>query len=199
MVRMLKRLPGLLLIGLSLILLGCVTIPKVTSPSGVDISVSAMSISQLKRNYGIDVSGDLNPFIPRSGVLTRQRNDFVVLKIDIAANRKAEVSLDDAVARDASGTVVAKLYTWSQFQGMLKQEYTAGRDYQQVYNRAHNAYLYSLQTEISPGRTSELVVLVGKHPLPKSVEVLVQMTVASGQPRYFKFLATPISKNTGMF
>lgn len=193
------RLILLPLLALSLTLFGCVTVPKITSPSGVDISVSAMPMSELKSYYGIGVSGDLNPFIPRSGVLTQQRYDYIVLKIEIAANRNAEVALDYAVARDAAGSTVARLYTWSQFRDLLKQEFTAGRDYQQVYDKARNAYLYNAQTKVSPGRTSDIVVLVGKHPLPDTVEVLAQLTIGSGQPRTFRFKATPISKNKGIF
>lgn len=175
-------------------LAGCASIPKVTSPTGVDVLVSQMSLPQIRSFYGIGVSGDLNPFLPpgSAGLLHKQKMDFIVLKISVASARDAVVTLDSAVARDAHGNDVADLYTFDQFQSMLQANYQSGPTYQQVYGKARNAYLNPFEESVRPGRTSSVVVLVGKHPLPLPVTVDVHITVGVSDQRSFTVHVTSL-------
>jgi len=181
------------LVGVLVALAGCATVPKVTSPTGVDVSVSQMSPSTIRSYYGIGVSGDLNPFIPAGGMLHKQKQDFIVLRISVASLRDADVTLDRATARDAQGNDVADLYTWRQFEALLKHDYFQGRDYQQVYSRARNAYMNPFDVSVRPGRSTYVVVLVGKHPLPFPVSVKVDVTVGLNDLRTFTLAVTGVS------
>ena len=173
-------------------LAACSTIPKVTDPSGVDISVTQLSSSQIHSYYGINVSGDLNPFVPPGGFLSRQSLDYIVLRITVAAARPAEITLERATAVDAAGAQVAKLYTWPEFQSLLERSYSSGRDYQQVYGRARNAYMETFDQTIKPGRYSYEVVLVGKHPMPLPVKISVDIVEATSGARTFNLDVTKL-------
>ncbi len=172
-----------------LILAGCATVPKVTDPSGVDISVKAMNLYSVRTYYGTNATGDYNPFIPFGGLITRQDKDYVVLRIHIAAARDAVVSVNRILAEDASGARVAEWYTWPRFKRYIESWQYGGRQQQQLVDRAMRAYLPSNTVKVGPGTRNYVVVLIGNRPMPSPVTVVANISVDGGAPRIFRFEA----------
>ncbi|HUX11625.1 MAG TPA: hypothetical protein VMW87_01280, partial [Spirochaetia bacterium] len=129
-----------LLAAAMVLLAGCASIPKVSDPSGVEISVTRMSDSQVRTRFGTGAAGDLNPFVPFGGLLTPQTADYVVLDVTIRAARKANLTFYRASAVDNTGKVVGDLYRWEQFKKLIKDWADPGKDYNQLYDRAMRVY-----------------------------------------------------------
>lgn len=182
-----------------LALAGCSTIPKISSPSGVDVSVVPLTTVQVRTYYGTNAQGDPNPFIPPGGLLTRQTQDYVVVRIEIAAAKEAEITVGGMTAEDAAGKVVAEAFSWEQFKANLQSWYQPGRDSQIRYNRARNAYLPGKVMQLKPGRWDYIVVLVGKHPMPHPVAVKIAVAVNAAQPKTYEFEANPVGTGGVLF
>jgi hypothetical protein len=137
--------------------------------------------------YGQGGSFEPDPYLPSGQVLTSSNNPFVVLRIEIASIRKAFVSLDDAEAKDSSGTVVARLSSKPDFLDLLRRQSTDEQLLNQLGIKVERTYFPDGGVRIDPGSRSFAVVLVGKTQLPMPLTVTAQLSVDAGTPRVFQF------------
>jgi len=173
---------------LALALSSCSTIPKVTDPSGVDVSVTQMTPGEISASYGFDTgdTGDnINPYLARTGYLTRQTLDFIVLQLKITAAVPAKVYLYRWSARGPSGNEVAALYSRDALRTQIDAWNQPGRGLQQANDTIRRSYLPSTTIEIGPGRRTYVLVFAGKHPMPLPATVVVDLSVNSGKGRSF--------------
>jgi hypothetical protein len=170
-----------------LVLAGCSTLPKVSDPSGVDVSVAGLTDQKVMIYYGQGGPDDLDPYIPANPLLSGSHDALVVLRIELASIRKGFVTLDDARATDASGTVVARLYSKRDFLDLLGRQSTDEQVLTQLNVKVERTYFPDGGVEIGPGSRRYAVVLVGKSPLPTPLTVTAQISVDKGAPRDFQF------------
>ena len=139
--------------------------------------------------YGQGTDGDPNPYIPQSGLLSgllaSQKVDFVVLRMDIASLGPRHIAVTDAAAKDASGTVLARFYSEQDFLSMLKSYALDEQGFDSLKLRVEQSYMPDGGAQVKAGKRSYAVVLVGRHPLPKSLSVEADVDVEPGEPRVF--------------
>jgi hypothetical protein len=152
----------------------------------VDVAVTGLTDQKVQIYYGQGGDFEPDPYIP-SGQLLTTTYPFLVLRIELASLRKAFVTLDDAEAKDSSGTVVARLYRKPEFMGMLARQSTDEQLLNQLGVKVERTYFPDGGARIDPGNRSFAVVLVGKTQLPTPVTVTAQLTVDAGTPRVFQF------------
>ncbi|HTP59731.1 MAG TPA: hypothetical protein VMM82_12495, partial [Spirochaetia bacterium] len=97
-----------LLLILPFILAECQSVPKVQDPSGVSVSVVALTDDQVMMYYGQGAPFEPDPYIAPGGIFS-SRVTYVVLRVEIDSRRNAFVMLNDAAAKDATGSVVARV------------------------------------------------------------------------------------------
>jgi hypothetical protein len=181
-----KSTLGALCCVFAVVLAGCSTLPKVQDPSGVDVSVTALTDQKVQIYYGQGGPFEPDPYLP-SGQLLTSSDPFIVLRIELASLRKAFVSLDGAEAKDSSGTVVARLSRVPDFMDLLRRQSTDEQLLNQLTIKVQRTYFPDKGVQIDPGNRSFAVVLVGKAPLPTPLTVTAQLSVDTGTPRIFQF------------
>ena len=180
-----KSTLGALCCVIAVLLAGCSTLAKVQDPSGVDVSVTGLTDQKVRIYYGQGGIFEPDPYLP-SGQLLTGSIPFMVLRIEIASLRKAFVSLDDAEAKDSSGTVVARLSSKPDFLDLLGRQSTDEQLLNQLDIKLERTYFPGRGVRTDPGTRSFAVVLVGKTQLPTPLTVTAQLTV-EGTPRVFQF------------
>ena len=94
--------------------------------------------------------------------------------------------LSDATAKDAGGTVVARLSRQRDFLGLLRQQSTDDQVLNQLTTKTQRTYLPDGGVQVGPGTRSYAVVLVG-NALQPPLTVEAAVTVDTGEPRTFTF------------
>ena len=177
---------GALCCGIAVLLAGCSTLPRVQHPSGVDVSVTALTDQKVMIYYGQGGPFEPDPYLASGQLLTRS-DPFLVLRIELASIRKAFVTLDYAEAKDSSGTVVACLSSKPDFLALLLRQSTDEQLLNQLSIKVERTYFPDGGVRIDPGSRSFAVVLVGKTQLPTPLTVTAQLSVEAGTPRVFQF------------
>ena len=168
-----KALPICALI--SLILAGCASVPKVSNPSGVDVSLRALSEVQVEQRFG-SIDG-YDPYITPSTIVNANPDQYIVVELTIAAAKEARISVFSLVAKDADGRKFAHFFQWDDFAAYLdgwKEDAHAG---QMLTAKAARDYLRNTDFDMKPGRRSYMAVLIGKKPLPKDFTIEVMYGV----------------------
>jgi hypothetical protein len=169
----------------ALFLAGCATLPKVSDPSGIDVSVTGLSDQKVMIYYGQGGPNQPDPYIASYQLLGGSNDAYVVIRIELASLRKASVTLNDAVATDSSGNVVARLSSKRGFLGLLRQKSADEQLQTQLGVIVERTYFPDGGVEIGPGTRSYAAVLVGKPQLPTPLTVTGRMTVEDA-PRSFQ-------------
>ena len=164
-----KSTLGALCCVIAVVLAGCSTLPKVQDPSGVDVSVTGLTDQKVQIYYGQGGPFEPDPYLA-SGQLLTSSNPFVVLRIELASIRKAFVSLDDAEAKDSSGTVVARLSSKPDLLDQLRRQSTDEQLLNQLILKVERTYFPDGGARIDAGSRSFAVVLMGKAQLPDAFD-----------------------------
>jgi len=170
----------------ALVVIGCQTVPKVSDPSGVDVTVTGLTDQKVMIYYGQGAPFEPDPYIPPSLLLSGHTDAYVVVRIEVASIRKALITLDDAQAMDATGTVVAHLLRKADFLDLLRRQ---GADEQllgQLDLKVERTYFPDAGWQTSPGKRAFAAVLVATAPLKPPLTVNAQLTVDGGAPRAFQ-------------
>jgi len=171
---------------IAVLLAGCSTLPRVQDPSGVDVSVTGLTDQKVMMYYGQGDTSQPDPYLPSGQLLVTSSNPFMVLRIELASIRKAFVTLDDAEAKDSTGTVVARLSSKPDFLDLLRRQSTDEQLLAQLGVKVERTYFPGGGVRIDPGRRSFAVVLMGKTQFPTPLTVTAQLSV-EGTPRLFEF------------
>jgi hypothetical protein len=160
---------------------GCAGAPKISDPSGVDIKVTFLPLEQAAMLSFVDGP---NPYQTPGGLFTHP-NDYIVLRFDVQASRKGQVSVNGATALGPDGASVARFDYIDDFCSYIAgwNSPSAGPMIQVV----KNTYLPSDSFTASLGHRSYYAVLIGKTPLPKPYQVRVDVSVDNGESRIFSF------------
>ncbi|MFI5367691.1 MAG: hypothetical protein ACHQ1F_01630 [Spirochaetia bacterium] len=181
-----KSTIGALCCAVAVLLAGCSTLPGVQDPSGVDVSVIGLTDQKVMMYYGQGDTSQPDPYLPSGQLLVTSSNPFVVLRIGIASIRNAFVTLDDAEAKDSSGTVVARLSSKKDFLDLLGRQSTDEQLLAQLGVKVERTYFPGGGLRMDPGNRSFAVVLMGKTQFPTPLTVTAQLSV-EGTARVFQF------------
>ena len=151
----------------------------------MDVSVTGLTDQKVRVYYGQGGPFEPDPYLP-SGQLLTPGNPFIVLRIELASIRTAFVTLDDAEAKDSSGTVVASLSSKADLLDLLARQSTDEQLLNQLGVKVERTYFPGGGARIDAGRRSFAVVLTGKTQLPTPLTVTAQLSV-EGTPRLFQF------------
>ena len=169
----------------ALVMAGCQGLPKVLDPSGVDVAVTGLTDQQVMIHYGQGAPFDPDPYLAPNMLLSGHAS-YVVLRIEINSIRNAFITVNNAEAKDAGGTVVARLSSKRDFIGMLIQQSTDDQLLTQLQVKAERSYFPDGGIEVGPGSRAYAVVLVG-NVLTPPLTVTAQVTVDTSEPRAFDF------------
>jgi len=173
----------IMLIGLA----GCASSPKVSDPSGVDISVEKLTPGQALMSFG-SLPRDPNPYRTQGGAIMGFPNELIVLRFTIVAAQKAMVTINSITALDSKGTSVAKYYyidEYSSYIGTWQSAVTA-----QMVQKVQDTYVPGDSFTVLPGHHTYYAVLLGKNPIPRPFQVSVDASADDGQSRVFSFDVT---------
>jgi hypothetical protein len=178
----------------SLILLafaGCASVPVVHDPSGVDVAVTGLSENLVMMYYGQGGVGEPDPYIAASGLLSgllpSQKQDFVVLRIEIASLIQTHVDIYDVGVKDAKGADAARLFTKQEFLELLRSQSLDDQVLNGYKLKLDQTYFPDGGVEIKAGKRSYVAVLVGRHPLPTPLSVEASIDLGFDAPRVFRF------------
>ncbi len=161
----------------------CMSAPKVTDPSGVDVDVMCLTPTQAIMTFG-SAPNEPNPYRTPGGVIISP-HELVVLRITIAAAHKAAISINDITASNPDGDSVAHFNEPEQFIAYIdgwKSPITA-----QNVQIVRNTYIPGTNFTSRTGRHSYYAVLIGKNPIPRPFQVKVDISVDNGDSRFFTF------------
>jgi hypothetical protein len=163
---------------------GCASAPKVNDPSGVDVSVLRLSPDQAMMLSFVDGP---NPYQVPGGVFTHP-HEYIVLRFEVVAARKGQVSINSIVALGPDDASVARYDYLDDFCGYIASwnSPTVGPSIQVV----KNTYLPGDSFTATLGHRTYYAVLIGKNPIPRPFQVKVDVSVDNGDPRIFTFDVT---------
>jgi len=164
---------------------GCAGVPKVVDPSGVDLSLSRLTERQMLALYGAGTDDDPNPYVTPGSLLSSSDAEYIVLRLDVVAARRALISLNEVTARDDSGKQLATLYTWPDFKAWLKSWSMDDKVLNIEYVKAESSYIPGMDFQVGVGRRSYYLVLIGKRPIPKPCTVLGSFSIDSDTTKNF--------------
>jgi hypothetical protein len=167
-----------------IILGGCASAPRVSDPSGVDISVVRLTLDQAMM---LSFTDGPNPYQAPGGLISHP-DEFVVLRFVVVAAQKAEVSVDSITALNPDGGRVAKYVYIDGLSDYINSwnAFTRAQSIQVV----QNTYLPGDHFQVGPGHHTYYAVLIGKNPIPRPFTVEADVSVDDGQPRNFSFNVT---------
>jgi len=171
---------GLLCLSAIVALSSCVSAPRVSDPSGVDINVALVPENYLLQMYGSGPN-DGNPYRTPGSMITGKPHEFVRLGITIASTRKATIYVDGIVAKNAAGEEGARFYPKSEFSDYTAQWSNKMRARAQEI--IQDTYVPDSGFVVSPGKVTYYAVLIGKKELPRPLTVTASVGVDTDSPR----------------
>jgi hypothetical protein len=178
------KLSSISLVLCSILLAGCVSAPKVSDPSGVDISVVRLTSDQALMSFGAAPT-DANPYRTPGGMMMGYPHELIVLRFTVVAAKKAQISIDGITATGSDGSDVAKYYYIDDYTNYVTswQGDLAVKKAQVV----QDTYLPGDHFQAWLGHHTYYAVLVGKNPIPRPYQAKVSISVDDGTPRIFTF------------
>jgi len=154
----------------SLVFVGCASVPTVSSPSGVDVSLQAISEIEAEQRFGTLNSGS-DPYVTPGSFVNVNPDQYILVELNIAAAKEAKISIYSIVAHDTEGRELAHFFQWNDFVAYIDGWKEDAHTGQMQTAKAARDYLKVTDFDMKPGRRSYMAVLIGKKPLPKDFTI----------------------------
>jgi hypothetical protein len=170
------------LLCLMLAIVGCASVPSGTT--GPVVSGKILSRADLGVYGG---SRSVNPFIAKSALVLGAPDEFVVFELDLTLPQAAHILIDASVT-DESGTMVGKLYTPQEMHRYWENTTdVSDHDARTRLETLDRYYAPSFSFDQRGGRFEEILIFVGKNPIPRPATVTVSVTINTDAPQILTF------------
>jgi hypothetical protein len=161
-----RELTAFLGIALLLSLAACATAPK-----GMEDSVHIVIVpkEELKAKFGSNFR--TNPFLAPSTVMMGEPVEFVVLRVEVNASRKADL-LVNASINGAEGQEMAKASSLNEMTEFWRMWQDDDVTMDKRQSTLESCYLRDAHIAVKPGRDAYYLVLMGKKPIPRPSAVI---------------------------
>jgi hypothetical protein len=165
---------------------GCASSPSSVSSAGAPaISARLLSWEELKSAFGKNYETD--PYMPYKGIFSGAKEEFIVLKIEVSMPKNGTVS----VFCSASGPDGAAVAVQKDIREMENYWYPIGGktevNIETRMSMLRRSYMRSNPYAAKAGKSSFIIVLIGKNPLPRPAKVDVQVMAAGLESASFSF------------
>ena len=173
-------------IAILMLVTSCASSPSSVSSEGAPaVSVRLLSGEEIKSAFGKNY--ETNPYMPYKGLISGAKEEFIVLKVEVPMTQNGAVS----VFCSALGPDGKEVATQRDIREMENYWYPIGGktevNIEKRISMLRRSYMRSNPYAAKAGKSSFIVVLIGKNPLPRPAKVEVQVMAAGLESASFSF------------